>query len=524
MEIHEAINLAIDNIIIEGLNDIYPNVFEVSLLKDINFREKIIEATIHKIKKSTITEMDFQPLQYSYFPKKEAFDFRKAASIQPWDLIKYMSLVLLCAEEIESKRPAKDKNIVFSYRFYPKDGRLFDTNYDYKAFQKNLSDKIKEKRYKIYIKADIANYYDRLNLHRLENILLSYCSNKTIVKLINQLLLFWSNRDSYGLPVGSNPSRILAEAELIEVDNYLLSKKIDFIRFVDDYRIFANDAKEAHYYLNLFIARLSLEGLSVNTGKTSIEKTKEYQGETKTVSTIEVIDTSHVKKNKGENPTRLIVGYSGLIPTKYRQPTQSEISMYQTMEVTEIKSKIAGEEIIKPEIIRDFVKYIAINNAWKLLDTLLDIMDKFPQFIPYICDMIIKKQNTLSENAKHKIKDKFLSIIQSSKSYPEYIYLSAVTILTEKQFLSKNEVLNFYRDLRRSTGAFIGRYTIDRLEKFLTRGEILEIRNEFHQVGLWEKRSIIKISKEKLDEEESRPWLKNIKSSIKIDPFSEFLL
>ncbi|UTC68058.1 MULTISPECIES: hypothetical protein [unclassified Treponema] len=194
------------------------------------------------------------------------------------------------------------------------------------------------------------------------------------------------------------------------------------------------------------------------------------------------------------------------------------------MEVTEIKSKIAGEEIIKPEIIRDFVKYIAINNAWKLLDTLLDIMDKFPQFIPYICDMIIKKQNTLSENAKHKIKDKFLSIIQSSKSYPEYIYLSAVTILTEKQFLSKNEVLNFYRDLRRSTGAFIGRYTIDRLEKFLTRGEILEIRNEFHQVGLWEKRSIIKISKEKLDEEESRPWLKNIKSSIKIDPFSEFLL
>ena len=60
--------------------------------------------------------MDFLPLQYSYFPKKEAFDFRKAVSVQPWDLVKYMSLVLLCAEEIESKKPHKNTDIVFSYR------------------------------------------------------------------------------------------------------------------------------------------------------------------------------------------------------------------------------------------------------------------------------------------------------------------------------------------------------------------------------------------------------------------------
>ena len=72
--------------------------------------------TILKIKRSTIEDMDFLPLQYSYFPKKEAFDFRKAASIQPWDLVKYMSLVLLCAEEIESKKPHKNTDIVFSYR------------------------------------------------------------------------------------------------------------------------------------------------------------------------------------------------------------------------------------------------------------------------------------------------------------------------------------------------------------------------------------------------------------------------
>ena len=215
MTIEEAVNLSIDNIILEGLNDIYPSVFVVSLLKEAKYRTKIFDTTILKIKRSTIADMDFLPLQYSYFPKKEAFDFRKAASIQPWDLVKYMSLVFLCAEEIESKRPHKNNNIVFSYRFQPRDGRLFDPNYDYKTFQKSIGKRIQESGYKLYIKADIANYYDRLNLHRLENILLFYCKEKRIVRLINQLLLFWSNRDSYGLPVGSNPSRILAEAELI---------------------------------------------------------------------------------------------------------------------------------------------------------------------------------------------------------------------------------------------------------------------------------------------------------------------
>ena len=526
MTIEEAVNLSIDNIILEGLNDIYPSVFEVSLLKEAKYRTKIFDATILKIKRSTIEDMDFLPLQYSYFPKKEAFDFRKAASIQPWDLVKYMSLVLLCAEEIESKRPHKNNDIVFSYRFQPRDGRLFDTNYDYKTFQKSIGKKIQDSGYKLYIKADIANYYDRLNLHRLENILLSYCKEKRIVRLINQLLLFWSNRDSYGLPVGSNPSRILAEAELIEVDKYLISKRIDFVRFVDDYRIFANDAKEAHYYLNLFIARLSLEGLSVNTGKTSIEKAKEYKERKEEDNEVEIIDTFNKAniENTKENPSRLIVGYSGLIPTKYRQPSQSEIETYKKIQISEIKEKIANEQIIKPEVIRDFVKYIAINNAWHLLESLLELMDKFPQFIPYITDMIIKKQEELSQEQISLIREKYLNIIQNQKSFPEYIYVSSVTILTEELFLSKFEVLNFYRDLRRSTGAFIGRYILDRLEKYLTRGEILEIRNDFNQVGLWEKRSIIKISKEKLDEEESRPWLKNIKSTIKNDPFAEILI
>jgi hypothetical protein len=390
-------------------------------------------------------------LEYSYFSKKEAFDFRKAASIQPWDLIKYLSLVLMCADDIEAARPRLDKNIVFSYRFLPNAGFLFNGNYDYRSFTRHVTWKLKQGKYKLYIKADIANYYDRLNLHRLENVLLSYCKDKKAVKIINQLLLFWANRDSYDLPVGSNASRILAEAELIDVDNYLLSKKIDFARFVDDYRIFANDAKEAHYLLNLFIARLSIEGLSVNTGKTSIEEAKKFLPDILDEEDVNVGTEQIIEQAEEKRPSKLIVGYSGLIPTKFRKPLQSEVELFQKKDISDTRNFIINEEILNPEIVRDFVKFIVINNSWDELEMLLSVIDKFPQFTPYISDVLIKYKDNLDTEQKYRIRLKYQDILQNTKLYPEYIYLACVNILTEDAFSSKAFGYNL-KQLYRVTG------------------------------------------------------------------------
>jgi hypothetical protein len=59
METEQIVNLAIDNIIKEGLNDIYPASFEVEMLKDTEFRNAIINVTLAKLKKSSIDEMFF---------------------------------------------------------------------------------------------------------------------------------------------------------------------------------------------------------------------------------------------------------------------------------------------------------------------------------------------------------------------------------------------------------------------------------------------------------------------------------
>lgn len=49
------------------------------------------------------------------------------------------------------------------------------------------------------------------------------------------------------------------------------------------------------------------------------------------------------------------------------------------------------------------------------------------------------------------------------------------------------------------------------MENLVSRGQVLEIRQHFIRADQWEKRQIIRIIDKHLDEEEKRPWLKNIK-------------
>lgn len=225
MKIQDAINLAIDNIKKEGTTDVevFLRPFELDMIKG-KVEDDVKQKVKESFKQNNIKSLKVSPISHVLVPKKELFDFRKCAHIQPLDEIKYLGLVLQLASKIEKARINKSKNRVFSYRFSPQKGYLFDPRYNFTSFREFVSKQSKKSNIDVVVSCDISNFYDRLNLHRLECILVSIeGSDKKVVQQINELLLFWSNRDSYGLPVGSNASRILAEASLIEVDNYLLS-------------------------------------------------------------------------------------------------------------------------------------------------------------------------------------------------------------------------------------------------------------------------------------------------------------
>lgn len=525
---NQAINLAIDNVIKEGLTDIFDRPFELDKLQDPNFRKEVFNEVSSALNDFSLNNFKVQPLEYVVMPKRELYNFRKCALIQPMDTIKYTALVLLMADEIEKRRIGKSKKRVFSYRFSPKKGYLFDSNYNFSSFRSYVQNKVKHKNTKILVECDIANFYDRLNLHRLESILTSIKEiTPKVVKLTNELLLFWANRDSYGLPVGGNASRILAEASLIEIDNYLEAKGINFVRFVDDYRFFAKDAITANKWLTILIEKLSQEGFCVNSQKTIIkdvsEKNKEVvaasiEKQSEEPAGIERADA----KAAGDSCINLRMGsdYSGIVPRKFREATEKEkAKIIEQVKVEDIFDKVKGSIVVDPDDFKLLIKSIIYQSKYEMFKDIPKLLEKMPQFVPYAIDALIKYESEIAPPIAVSIKTGFSKWLQESE-VSEYILISIIRLLGRERYQDLDALFTHFVNLKRNAGSYIGRVLLESMEGKLERGRILEIKGYYQRANLWEKRQITRMMQMTLHYEECRPWLKNIEIN-SIDTFEK---
>lgn len=514
MDVDNAINLAIENVIKEGTTDvdIFSRPFEIDFLKD-DKNKKIIFQEVHStLKNNDIKSLQISPISHVLLPKKSLLDFRKCALVQPLDEIKFLSLVLQLAPIIEKNRIKKSDSRVFSYRFKPQKGYLFDPNFTFTSFRNFVSQKEKKRGVNVVASCDISNFYDRLNIHRLECILHSIAPQRSnLIKQINEILLFWSNRDSYGLPVGSNASRILAEAALLEIDNFLVSRDIDFCRFVDDYRFFAKDAATVHLNVSLFVDRLSREGLFINAMKTNIKevslKKSAAVAEKVEVLLPDVADESLL--NKKFLIPRIIGGYSGIIPTKFRQLTNNEILKLQQNDVAALFKQMLEDVVIESKDFLLLVKSCVAKKAASHLINVVEIMNRFPQFIPFTLDAIKKSDSFFDEEQITKTKE-LLSEWLKGDQYPEYILVYIVKFLGQGKFQDKNILLKLFRSLKRNQGNYIGRSILEQLESCVSRGDTLELKDYYVRADKWEKRQIARIVYNHLTLDERRPFFKNI--------------
>ena len=130
MKTDAAARLAIANVLKEGLTDIFPAPYELSLLKNKGFQKVVKNDVLKAITGGSLETLKISPIEHVLLPTTAAFDFRRCALMQPLDTIKYLTIALLFAEEIERQRPAKARRMVFSYRFAPQKGYIFDPKYN----------------------------------------------------------------------------------------------------------------------------------------------------------------------------------------------------------------------------------------------------------------------------------------------------------------------------------------------------------------------------------------------------------
>jgi Reverse transcriptase (RNA-dependent DNA polymerase) len=212
------------------------------------------------------------------FAPKSRLNVRKVGLLHPFDLILYTSLVLVLREKIASSRLAP--SIVFSYRTEnaPK-GRLYGDTPSWKDFREAAVSRISAGGPAFVGITDIADFYPRIYQHRLVNALevITEPAQKEYVRVLEKMLARFSENTSYGIPVGPAASRLLAEAELVDVDSTLLSYGIEFIRYVDDFVIFATTAKDAEFGIRILGETLfQNHGLTLQTAKTKVLSVEDY--------------------------------------------------------------------------------------------------------------------------------------------------------------------------------------------------------------------------------------------------------
>jgi hypothetical protein len=214
---------------------------------------------------------------------KSWLGFRIAHQLTAADNVIYLAALLDCAPNLEAARLPKDDNEAFAYRFVGGESpRVFEPGRSYHQWLAYLSEfggpenPFAEDRPAIV--TDISDFYQRIYFHRVENVLQDAGCPKGPSDLVKKILKTTRARQSYGLPVGSTASRLLAECLLNDTDMLLKNIGVKFTRYIDDFRIEVPAGMEAHSILCRLAEHLMVtEGLSLNVSKTRMTSIKEIR-------------------------------------------------------------------------------------------------------------------------------------------------------------------------------------------------------------------------------------------------------
>lgn len=268
----EALECAIDHLCRFGDTDVFPHLCEINFLRE----QKVAVTDVL----ASLNLDQFQPAQaIEALCPKSRYGFRIAHQLNYVETVLFTAALIEIGSDLEKLKSKDPSYGPFAYRFSNNKvgGALFDQNRTFRDWL-GLQDFIaKNYEFKDVIFTDIADFYQRIYLHRIEATLDVATPNKGVKRFIEKSIKSIRSRQSYGIPVGGAASRILAEAVLTDSDSALLDEGAFFTRFVDDFRIFVQEGQSAYEILSFLAEQLFLsEGLTLNGQKTFVMSKAKY--------------------------------------------------------------------------------------------------------------------------------------------------------------------------------------------------------------------------------------------------------
>jgi len=197
---------------------------------------------------------------------KERFFTRPGSILRPADRLMYQALVDTAMNQLED---GLDRTRSFSHVPSDEEGEMFQPNHrSWERFQGCVAEICDGSEF--ILKADISNYFERLPQHHLVNLMAAAGCAPEVVSLLEEMMLAFRERNSFGIIQGVYPSDALGNFFLSDFDAYCELAEVLSARYVDDIYMGFPSEPDARKGLASLIESLRKDGLHLNEFKSKI--------------------------------------------------------------------------------------------------------------------------------------------------------------------------------------------------------------------------------------------------------------
>lgn len=493
------LDASLNAIIFHGYSDFFPGPPEFKILNEKwpIFRDYLAGVNLEEYK-------PYRPMEMS--APKSKINLRWVSLLHPFDLVIYTALVLLMREEIEQARVGADQEMVLSFRRAKAVDRLYDPLPSHGEFAERLLKKATESSDGYVALTDIADFYPRLYQHRVRNALDALLSSRRKSKaaqLLEEQILRGLTADgaSLGIPIGPAASRPLAEAALIDVDEALLSFKIDFIRYIDDSAIFGDSLEMVEWGIRqLGEIIYKNHGLTLQSAKTVIYSCKEYVGQHQ---------YDEAEENEVEKAFDEIVEQYFYDVFSIDDLTSRQRETIDSMDFAEVLTSALEEEKVNyKKVAFIFEKLSAVQHP----DLIPVILENLPRLYPvaHAIHGFFSEFEFADEDEQKQVGESLLEPILTTSKMRALEYYSVWILQLFSEHSSWNHSRTLLRIFRDADSEVVQRYAALAIGKSGSRSSALLFKQQFSAASELTRTAMI-LSSSKLGRDERRHWIAGLR-------------
>jgi hypothetical protein len=339
------------------------------------------------------------------------------------DGVAYLALVLQAAEAIERNRISTRQRTVHSFRYRQSrvSGVLFDDEFSYVSFLKEA--RRRRGASDVVASCDIANFFGSVSPRAVGDALAEAEVGPTTAAAIVDLLNFWSAQGVSGLPVGPNASKILAEAVLCRVDRSLQRAGVEFVRYVDDFRLIAPRRTLAELNVRILADILAENDLALN-----IDKTKFIEPRSGISTTLKRVAANYAQ----DAP-----------PRQFKIPTPHEMRRLRRKTNYRPNPNMLLEGNLRSvRSVRKAIRMALCTGQADFIRALPAILDRYPEFSRYATLGLSYATDFISERTRRKISRYAADVVLDPRT-PKFARIDFLRLLGEQGFKHRKALLAY---------------------------------------------------------------------------------